>query len=164
MKHVLVAAAMIAGALSGGAADARSQTTIWLGPNLAITEAARMIDRGKLSEGMQRTRRAMAQKDLHPNDQAAAYNNLCVGHIGLKLYQNAVDFCGRALRLRPGMWQAHNNRGNAYLGMADYDSAIQDYRRAMKLRPDLELIEFNLYLALNAKQRGFPAQQIEREG
>ncbi|MFN3230843.1 MAG: tetratricopeptide repeat protein [Alphaproteobacteria bacterium] len=164
MKALILAAALALISVSGGVFASESRTTIWLGSNPDIDEAAVMMNRGDFSGGLVRTKRVIEEQDLHIYDLAAAYNNLCVGNLGLKLYRAAIKACNRALRYRPGMWQAFNNRGNAYLGMAKYDKAIANYHRAMQARPDLQLIEFNLYLALDARQRGIPASVTEQEG
>jgi len=164
MKTLFIAAALF---VSGSLAEATtpdSKTTIWMGPNQAIIEAAQLIDRGNIQAGIELTEQTLADEDLHPYDRAAAYNNLCVANLGLELYRDALKFCTSAQRIRPGMWQAFNNMGNAYIGLAEYDKAIRNYHKAMRLRPDLEILEYNLFLAMSLKQRKDPPRSPERDG
>ena len=121
-----------------------------------------MIDRGRISRGIELTREAMKQ-DLHVRDLAVAYNNLCAADLALKLYRQAINKCTTAIRLKPMMWQAFNNRANGHFGLAHWDEAIDDYSRAVKIRPDKDVVAFNLYLAMERKRLGGGPLAPERD-
>ena len=140
-----------------------SKTTIWMGPAPDVAKGALLIDQGQVARGIAVTKQAM-QNNLHINDLAVAYNNLCTGDLALRLYHRALAHCNRALRLRPKMWQSYNNRANAYFGLGQWDRAIKDYKRAVNLSPDQDIIAFNLYLAMERKRLGGKPLVSEQDG
>lgn len=164
LKAVTISALLALICVSGRPVYAEeSRTTIWMGPSPQVTKGAVLIERGKVAKGISVTRRAM-EEDLHINDLAAAFNNLCTGDLALKLYQRALYHCNRALRLRSNMWQSYNNRANAYFGLGEWDKAIDDYIRAAKIRPDQKILAFNLHLAMEHKRLGRKPPVTERDG
>ena len=154
------------GASVWGNATARadeSKTVIWMGPAPDVVKGALLIDRGQVARGIALTRQAM-KNNLHVNDLAVAYNNLCTGDLALQLYNRALMHCNRALNLRPQMWESYNNRANAYFGLGEWDLAIEDYNRAVNLSPDQDIIAFNLYLAMERKRLGGKPLVTEQDG
>ena len=164
LVQMMVCGLLVTGLLAGGTAlAAEAKTTIWMGPSTKIAQGAALIDRGDVARGIAITREAM-EEGLHYADLAAAYNNLCTANLAMKLYREAKDLCTDAIRIRPFMWQAYNNRANAYFGLARWDEAIADYNRAVDIRPDIEIIAFNLYLAMERKRLGGKPGATEQDG
>ena len=50
--------------------------------------------------------------------------------------QKVIEYLNEAIKLNPGLAQAHNNRGNAYGDLGQYQLAIADYNEAIRLKPD----------------------------
>jgi tetratricopeptide (TPR) repeat protein len=50
--------------------------------------------------------------------------------------QKVIEYLNEAIKLNPGLAQAHNNRGNAYGDLGQYQLAIEDYTEAIRLKPD----------------------------
>lgn len=163
--QVMVCGLLAIGFLAGGSAFAgEAKTTIWMRPSTEISEGAFLIDRGEIAKGVAVTKKAIEEGDLHYADLAAAYNNLCTANLAMKLYREARELCSDAIRLRPFMWQAYNNRANAYFGLGQWDEAIADYNRAVDIRPDMDVLAFNLYLAMERKRLGGTPSATEQDG
>jgi spermidine synthase len=87
------------------------------------------------------------RRDYIDQMRAGAYDNL--GNlVSTRDPGRALDYYGRALRLRPGFAQAHNNLGTLYLDMGQPERAIPAYREAIRLDPDYAQAHFNLGAAL----------------
>jgi predicted O-linked N-acetylglucosamine transferase (SPINDLY family) len=63
----------------------------------------------------------------------------------------AVDYIGRAIRLRPDVAEYHSNLGNALRIVGRTDDAIAACRQAVQLQPDLALAHCHLANALKTK-------------
>jgi predicted O-linked N-acetylglucosamine transferase (SPINDLY family) len=60
----------------------------------------------------------------------------------------AIDLIGRAIRLMPGLANAHSNLGNSLMRKGQLDEAVASYRRAIALKPDYFAAYCNLAAAL----------------
>ena len=56
----------------------------------------------------------------------------------------AVEHYLEALRLHPGLPEAHNNLANTWLFLNELDLAIEQYRQAVAARPDYFNAHYNL--------------------
>ena len=153
-QHLAVAVLLLAlSSTSATASDAR--TIIWLSHSSRVAEGAHLIENGDPERGMKITLEAL-KENLLRRDQAAALNNLCTAELALRRLRDAIKHCTTAITLRGSLWQSYNNRANAYFMLGDYDAAISDYNRALLIRPDLDIVEYNLTLAIDRKARNKP--------
>lgn len=164
MRAIIIAAAIcLSGLVAQVAAAQESKTVIWLSSSRLVAEGASLIDRGDVSRGKKATLEALKQ-DLSRQDRAAALNNLCTADLAQRLFRDAIKHCSVAVKLRGVLWQAYNNRANAYFLLGEYDEAISDYTEALRIRPELDILEYNLTLAVDYKERGAPPPIQEWEG
>ena len=50
-------------------------------------------------------------------------------------YSNTVlEYCNKAIELRPDFAEAYNNRGTTYAGQGRFEEAVRDYAKAISLR------------------------------
>jgi len=63
----------------------------------------------------------------------------------------AIKEYREAIRLQPGLAQAHSNLGLAYRDKGDLDAAIREYQTALKLNPNLGEAHANLAIVLYLK-------------
>jgi tetratricopeptide (TPR) repeat protein len=122
---------------------------IWFQPSQVIVDGTTLIETGetdKVIEGMTVIRREM-QRDLEFADMVSARNNLCVGHLLLKQFHEALDECSGVIKMKPALWQGYNNRANANMGLGNYTAAIPDYEKAAELNPESNTVQGNLDLA-----------------
>ncbi|MDA0338924.1 MAG: tetratricopeptide repeat protein [Proteobacteria bacterium] len=141
----------------------QSVTKLWFQSSEKVTRGGQMISAGKVARGTALTREAM-NEGLHIYDLAVAYTNLCSGDLQLKLYKRALENCGSALSIKPGMWQALNNVANAYFGLEEYDTAIEMYQKALSARPNNPTIKQNLSITLYRRAKGEEPTSREIEG
>jgi tetratricopeptide (TPR) repeat protein len=158
----LVTGATVApGVAYGIGSGGETKTSVWFGPPPQIIDGARLIDSGRVQEGMALMREAL-QENLDLYIAAMAYTNLCAGNLHLKLYEDAIKSCDTALAMRSSQWQALNNRGGARYGMGDYDSAIADYIAALFYQPGNVDIATNLEMARRSKRSAMPPEGSQR--
>lgn len=160
-KVPIVYAALVFGWLSAPVL-AEETKTVWTESLTKAAQAAFLIQRGDLLEGVELSHEALA-RDLPLRDRAAALTNLCMAEVALRRAHDAIKNCTGAAELNANLWQAYNNRANAYVLLGDYDAAISDYQRALELRPEHTVVERNLTLAIDRKSRGVPPTVDERE-
>jgi tetratricopeptide (TPR) repeat protein len=110
--------------------------------NLGLALAAYTLDAadsGASTEAGQHLREALRH---YPADPALHYN------LGLTLVtRDPVEALGRfqeAIRLNPGLAEAHNSAGNLLLGFGRVDDAIVRYTEALRLKPDFADAHYNL--------------------
>jgi Flp pilus assembly protein TadD len=65
-----------------------------------------------------------------------AHNNLGVTYGKLGRYQDAVEACKQAIRIKPDYAEAHCNLGVAYGKLGRYQDAIESYQQAIRIKPD----------------------------
>lgn len=119
-----------------------------------LNEGARELNRGDVAKGLALTRQALDSLNLTVRGTAAGLNNMCVGFLRLRLYEEALEHCDRAIEIDGHNWRFLNNRGNAYFGMGKIDEAIEDYLSALKINPRSDLVRDNLFIAFEYKILG----------
>ena len=63
-------------------------------------------------------------------------------------FNEAIEACRNALKLKPDLAEAYANMATAYHAMGKKDDAIAALREAFRLRPDLEVVKNNLQYEL----------------
>jgi len=71
-----------------------------------------------------------------PSEYASALSNLGVAMAHLGKFDQATDYCQRALELRPQWPEGHNNLGNALAAQGKLNEAVHHLSRALELKPD----------------------------
>ena len=150
MRAIIIGIFCLAALGAHGAAAGKSPTAavthIWFESPPEIAEGGRLINEGKIEEGMKLIRRVL-DHDLPSDARAFAYTNLCGGYLELNKYTKAIRTCRRAIKRNSRIWQALSNRGVARFELGRFDGAVEDFRRAIKLDPENEALKKNLALA-----------------
>lgn len=102
------------------ASDADKCQAITNNPDLAIKHCTAAIDSGKISGG----------------NLAQLYVNRSSEWTGKGNYDQAITDATAALKISPGMHQAHHQRGVAWANKGDFDRAIADFDAALLLKPN----------------------------
>jgi len=66
-------------------------------------------------------------------------------------YQQCIDACNEAIKLKPDYAEAYNNICSAYNALKMWDKGAEACKKALKIRPDYELAKNNLKWAETAK-------------
>jgi tetratricopeptide (TPR) repeat protein len=82
-------------------------------------------------------------------DNAHAWNNLGLIHLGRHEVGDAIEAFQRAIKIDPNYARAHYHLGMAYDVDNRYDDALRSYQRALGLDPRLGLARFNPQVATN---------------
>ncbi len=70
-----------------------------------------------------------------PN-KARSFSNLGTAYAYRGRYQEAIDACKQAIRIKPDIAETYNNLGVAYTGMGRHQEAIDACKQALRLKPD----------------------------
>jgi tetratricopeptide (TPR) repeat protein len=73
-----------------------------------------------------------------------AYNNRGVAYGGLGRYQDAMEDCRQAVKIKPDYAEAYLNLGNAYGSLNRNQDAIDAHKQAIKIKPDYAKAYFNI--------------------
>ncbi len=99
--------------------------------------------------GAYRSEKARCLATIERNRSAwVAMNNLGVALNAEGRHQEAVEWYGKALSLRPTYPEAHSNRGAALVALGRTAEAIDDYREALRVWPDYAQAHNNMGTAL----------------
>jgi tetratricopeptide (TPR) repeat protein len=66
----------------------------------------------------------------------------CYGKLGR--YQEEIEACKQAIRIKPDLAEAHYNLGAAYGELVRYQEAIESYKQAIRIKPDDAYAHLNL--------------------
>ena len=78
------------------------------------------------------------------NSSALAHNNLGFAYIKLGRYNEVIENCKQAVRIKPDCIQAYVNLGVAYIELGRYDEAVEALKQAVKIKPDVAEAYYNL--------------------
>lgn len=78
---------------------------------------------------------------------AAALNNLCAAYGTLGKFDTALEYCDRALVLRPNNWRAYTNRARSLIGIGELEAAIQAANKGLEIAPNARPLHEILALA-----------------
>jgi tetratricopeptide (TPR) repeat protein len=68
-------------------------------------------------------------------------------------YQKCIDYCNKALKIKPDFADAYNNMCSAYNSMQMWDEGVKACEAAIKINPNYELAKNNLNWALSGKKK-----------
>ena len=80
------------------------------------------------------------------------YINLSLFYYEEARYNECIDACKNALKLKPDYALAYNNMCSAYNALKLFDKAIEAGKKAVALQPDLEIAKNNLKFAESQKK------------
>jgi DNA-binding winged helix-turn-helix (wHTH) protein/TolB-like protein/Flp pilus assembly protein TadD len=118
-----------------GGAEKEHKRAIELNPNLAIAHLRYgwfLSINGPMEAVVREMRRAQELDPLSPTTNGA----LCGALLMSRLYDESIQFCGRALELEPDTTINLINLGEGYRQKGMYDQALAAYQRASELRKD----------------------------
>lgn len=141
----------------------------WLFDQKRYQEAADILAQGlrlspqhaRMKQLYEITLQASGQKVLSVDDKASvvekeptaeAYLNLSLEYYNLQRYEDCIEACKKALKLKPNYDLAYNNICSAYNMLKKWDEAIAAGKMAVKLNPNSELFRNNLNIALRGKK------------
>jgi protein O-mannosyl-transferase len=108
-------------------------------------ECIAYIDAGK----NKKTKLDIAKELVTMQPNADNYLNLSLKYYEAGLYQDCIDACYEAIKIKPDFAAAYNNICSACNELKQYDKAIEACNKAIALQPDFELAKNNLKLAKN---------------
>ncbi len=126
--------------------------------NGLVNESAYALDRKNWRQGVELAQEAMRSGELMPSNTPAAYNNLCIGLTGLGKFDEAMDACDSAIKLKPRQWSFYNNRGNIYFYRSEFDRALAEYYKALTFSPGDDVLLQNIALSLKVRKGRGPAK------
>jgi tetratricopeptide (TPR) repeat protein len=117
--------------------------------------AAVLLDLGSAYFTMSRftDAREMFEQSVAAAPSAKAYDNLGLACIRLGRFGEAAEHLRSALRLDPGMADAHSSLGGVLAAQGRNEDAVGEYEQAIRLDPGLAFAHANLGLALAAQNR-----------
>ena len=117
-----------------------------LGPNPDLADGSKAMMAGDFEEGIRLTLRGLRYAGSGRN-RAGAYSNLCAGYAKTRQYETAIEYCDRALELRPDNWQAYHNRAYVLLGQGNVKEAIRDAEAGLEIAPEAAVLKQVLEVA-----------------
>src|SRR5207244_13082936 len=124
-----------------------------------LSLAVQQHQAGNLQQAEQLYRQIL---QMDPNQPDALHLfGLIAGQVGRN--DLAVEYIGRALRLKPDYAEAHNNLGNALRGQRRLAEAEACFREAVRLRPDFGDAHHSLGAVLKEQGRLEEAEACLRE-
>jgi tetratricopeptide (TPR) repeat protein len=117
--------------------------------------AAVLLDLGSAYFSMSRFTEAkeMFEQSAAAAPSAKAYDNLGLACVRLGRFDEAAEYLRSALRMDPGMADAHSSLGGVLAAQGKNADAIGEYEQAIRLDPGLAFAHANLGLALAAQNR-----------
>jgi tetratricopeptide (TPR) repeat protein len=82
------------------------------------------------------------------------------------LYNEAIEACKQAIRIKPDAAEAQGMLGVAYNGLGRYVEAVEAYKQAIRIKPDLALAHYGLgisYIILGRKSDALEEYKILKE-
>lgn len=96
-------------------------------------------------------------------EYSEAYNNICMSKSMRKQYQEAIEYCNKALAnpLYPTPEKAYYNLGRIYMTLGKYQDAVNAFNNSIKRAPNFIRGYYELALAYNAmKDYGRAAEMM----
>ncbi len=131
---------IITGLLLTTFAQADERTRTVLGPpNPDLAAGAEALLAGNPEEGVKLTLSGLGMA-TNREERLVGFSNLCAGYILLNQQSTALEYCDRALRIRPRHWRSLSNRALIYLQMKNYEKAEEDLRLAESISPNSDKV------------------------
>jgi tetratricopeptide (TPR) repeat protein len=143
-------ALMILSSFLAVAAHAQNSTVLG-NDNQLLAEGSASLAAGRYEEGLRLTLAGL-ERPNNPNDEAAAYSNLCAGYAALKRWPEALPHCNRSLELDRHNWRTYNNRAAVFVGLKLYDLAVTDVNSGLALDPDSKTLHKSLEVVHEHKE------------
>lgn len=83
---------------------------------------------------------------------AEQYLNLSLSFYNLGVYDKCIEFCYKALQLKPDYADAYSNMAAAYNKLERWDEGIAASKKALEINPDHKFAKGNLEWALREKE------------
>lgn len=98
-----------------------------------------------------KTKLEVAEENAKSNLTAENYLNLSLEYYNAGRYEDCINACREALKLKPDFDLAYNNICSAYNMLGDWDKAIEAGEAAVRLNPGNQLAKNNLIYAQQSK-------------
>ena len=137
----LSSALMLASGPAPGQSSA-SQSVFGADPNLS--DGALALGLGDFEEGIRLTLeglRSPAGTAHSIRTRSSAHNNLCAGYVMGGKFQEALEHCNEALRLKPNNWHAYSNRAVLYTLTGSLSKAAEDIEQGKRINPDAKRLK-----------------------
>ena len=83
---------------------------------------------------------------------AENYLDLSMNYYNEHKYEECIDACNKAIKIKPDYAEAYNNICSAYNAMNKWDKAIAACNKCLKIKPDYQLAKNNLKFSLQNKK------------
>jgi len=100
-----------------------------------------------------KTKLDVAIETAKKSPTADNYLNLSLYYYEAGLFNECIEACNVAVKIKPDYALAYNNMCSAYNALKMYDKAIEACNKALSIQPDLELAKNNRKIALNSKEK-----------
>jgi len=125
--------------------DSISQHTLTIVPSDSVALKFRDLSKTRISNMDE----ALIYARQHPTPEN--FLDLSLQFYNRGEYQQCIDACNEALKLKPDYAEAYNNICSAYNAMKMWDKGVEACENALKIRPEYELAKNNLNWAKSNK-------------
>ncbi|CAC9454413.1 TPR domain protein, putative component of TonB system [uncultured Gammaproteobacteria bacterium] len=94
---------------------------------------------GKLEQAYRKNKTAEIKQNIRNTENpktAIDYFLLALNYHELGEYQEAIDACKEAIKIKPDYHEAYYNKGTVYIKLKEYQKAIVAFKKAIKIKPD----------------------------
>lgn len=95
----------------------------------------------------------MAKEAASTNPSAENYLNLSLEYYNAGKFEECIQACEEALKIRPDYGLAYNNMCSAYNELKNPDKAVEAGQKAVQLMPENQLAKNNLDWAKRQKEK-----------
>ncbi len=120
--------------------------------NALVNDSAYAIGRERWKEAVDLAEKALRSGELTFDSLPPAYNNLCIGLTGQRLYSDAIRACDKAVEMKPRTWSFYNNRANVYFYLGNFDRALAEYYKAMTFNSSSAVLMHNIGVTLEYRK------------
>jgi tetratricopeptide (TPR) repeat protein len=128
MRHSIWAGLVLA--LCAGATDLHADG------DDELVSCARQGEAGSYRKSIEHCTRAISAGDLSSEDLALAYVNRAISYRRLRLFDEAIRDCEKALGMESDYIDAHIACANAYGGKGDFAAGIKHFDEVLRQEPD----------------------------
>lgn len=163
MKRIcwLIIVLAAAGAAGAGEATGEAQAHTVIGPrNPALAAGADALLAGNPEDGIRLTKLGLEAAQGR-REHAAALANLCAGHLMLAKYEQALEYCDRALAVNERHWRALCNRALVHLRLGRFEEAKADLDLGQSIAPNAAALKEARGLLLDATEPVAPNVTID---
>lgn len=119
---------------------AQEQSRTVIGPaNPDLAAGADALLAGDAEKGVNLTLSGLGMA-TDREERLIGFSNLCAGYILLNQRETALEYCDRALEIKPRHWKSLSNRALIHVQMRNYSAADKDLRIAESISPNAEQV------------------------